>query len=223
MRRRTAYWAAGVVAVLAVAVLTDLPTHASVSYRQGTLRGYLAAVGRDVAPCRVALHDALAAYAGSSAASAASAASGPSGPSAEPRVPLSTAAQFTQQGIEACGFSNTGVVALGTTSPPRQVATPAVARIAHQVDAWAYLDAFTLLQDLKSVISHPGSRGGVAAFDRVLGATEARASLVERLVAAADREAGLPVDPIRLTAVGSLLPRGRLRLPGGARPGRVRP
>lgn len=199
-RRRWRWLWAGVAIAAAVAVgVVDFPVHATNSYRRATLAGYLKHVASDVAQCRVGLHDAVVAYVGSIVGK----------PAVGPGIP----ALFASQGIAVCGFDNAGVVDLGQTQPPRSISTQSIDHIAPQVDAWAYLDAFTLLQDLRQVIAHPHSRSARAAFASELHALSERRQRVRALVSAAEHDTGVRGNPVALTSVVSLLPGGRLPTP----------
>lgn len=190
-------WVVAVVAVLGGVVVVDLPTHATPAYRQATLRSYLEGVARDVAPCRAGLHDALEAFVGTK--------------TGRPRVTTATARTFTEQAITACGFTNAGVVALGSTVPPATVSSPTVVRITRQVDAWAYLDAFNLLQDVKVLLTRPASVSAHGALVRDTRRIESRASRIAQLVRTA---LGSSRAPLHLTPVGPILDRATI---GGVR------
>lgn len=200
-RRWGWWWAAGAAALVIAIVVVDMPVHASAAYRRSTLQSYLRSVDSDVARCRAGLHDAVEAYVGSVLGT--------------PKVPAGVPDEFARQGIAVCGFTDSGVVNLGTTQPPRSITSPAVQAIAHQVDAWAYLDAFTVLQDLRHVIARPGSAAARQALSTEVAALHRRRQQIEQLVARADHAVGAPVASLPLTPVVSLLPGGRLPNPGG--------
>lgn len=200
-RGRAYWWVAAVVVVAVVAVVLDVTTHTTPDYRRSTLQHYLHTVDHDVAQCRTGLHDAVVAYVGTVTGT--------------PTVASGIDGLFTKQGIATCSFTNAGVVSLGSTQPPQVIATPTVDRIAHQVDVWAAYDAFTLLQDLRVVIDHPGRQSARQAFAHELATIQRRRSRVERLVASAERAVGAPARPLALTAVTGLLPGGKLPTPGG--------
>lgn len=204
-RRRTVWWIGGVLAIAAVVVVLDLPTHANSSYRKSALHTYLSGVAHDVAQCRVGLHDAVVAYVGSVTGS----------PSVAGGVP----ATFTRQAIAVCGFADAGVVDLGTTEPPQPVASRVVDRIAHQVDAWAYLDAFNLLQDLRRVIAAPAQRAPREAFAHELALLHRRRARIESLVTSAEHAVGARPRAMSLTSVTALLPHGTLPEAGGPNTG----
>lgn len=199
--RRRAWWVLAVLAVAAVTVLVDLPTHSGSSYQRKTLQGYLSRVEHDVAQCRVGLHDAVVAYVGSITGT--------------PVVATGVPATFAKQAIAVCGFADSGVVDLGTTEPPQQVQSKAVDQIAHQVDAWAYRDSFTLLQDLLRVIAGDGGSSRHELAREVLALHDRRAR-IERLVTSAEETDGAPRRPMRLTRVTSLLPHGVLPVASGS-------
>ncbi len=138
-RARRALLVVLVCAALGALVIVDFPVHASVAYRRSALAGFLATVHQDLASCSAGLHDAVLAYAKAAQGS--------------PAVSAGVPSLFASQAIAVCGFADSGVVNLGEAAPPASVASPIVDRIAPQADAWAYLDAFTLLQDLRRTLS----------------------------------------------------------------------
>lgn len=194
--RRSYWWLAAVAAVALGVVVVDLTTRATNDYRRSTLQSYFHTVDHDVAQCRTGLHDAVVAYVGAVTGT--------------PPVAAGIDSLFTKQAIATCSFTNAGVVSLGSTQPPQAIGSPAVDHLAHQVDAWAYLDAFTLLQDLRVVIAHPGDTTARAAFAHEVAALHRRRARIEQLVASAERAVGAPVRPMHLTDVTGLLPGGRL-------------
>lgn len=190
--------------VAAVAVFTDLPTGATAHYRQQQVTGFLATVHRDVAQCNAGLHDAVAAYAAWQAGDGVAS--------------QSTAATFTRQAIAVCSFTNSGVVNLGNYQPPQAVASPTVDQIAPQVDAWAYLDAFTFLHDLQTLISQPSSAKDRRVASSELAALHARRTRIESLVLEAQRSHHMAARPMDLVQPASLLPGGRFPAGGSVRP-----
>lgn len=193
LRRRGGrrWWLAGAAVIAAVAVLMDLPVHGGAGYRRTQLRSFLAAAHSDVAACSAGLRDALDAYTGWVAGT--------------PNHSRGTAGDFSRQAIAVCGFADSGVVDLGSKAPPRSVASPTVDRIGPQLDAWAYLDAFTLLQDLRTLIARPSSAADRHAVDADLAQLRRRRATVERLVEAAERSRGLPPRPLPLVDATSRL------------------
>lgn len=188
--------------VVAVAVAVDLPSPASSAYRRSQLTSYLSTVHGDVAQCNDGFRDALRAYIGWAAGT--------------PGRTRAVTAIFVRQAIAVCSFTNAGVVNLGTTQPPRAAASSTVDEIARQVDAWAYLDAFDTLQDLKALVANPVSRAPRLAAQRGVTKLAARRGRIDRLVATAEREAGMSPRPFGLIAVADLLPDGRLPRPPGS-------
>lgn len=186
---RARWWlAAGAVGVVAVAVALDLPTGASRSDRQGAFTAWVATVGQDVAQCSGAVHDALVAH-------------------FSPKAGL--ARTYTDQAINDCAFTNSGILDLGGEQPPPDASSPAADRIAPAATRWADADAVGFLRDLLAVISAPGD--ALAERALVVGATklDRERAVVEGLVAAAGRRLGLPGKTIPLVRVGPLLEGGR--------------
>lgn len=189
-------------AVVAAAVVIDLPSPASSTYRRSQLTSYLSTVHGDVAQCNDGLRDAVRVYVGW--------ARGDKGRT------RSLAATFVRQAIAVCSFANAGVVNLGTTQPPRAASSPTVVAIAHQVDAWAYLDAFDTLQDLRATVADPAALAPFRAAQQDLTRLHARRRHIENLVTTAERAAGMHPAAFALIDVATLLPTGTLPPPPGA-------
>jgi hypothetical protein len=182
---RARWWvAAAVLALVATAVVLDLPTRASQGDRQAAFTSWVTTVAQDVAQCSDGVRDAITAHLSSTE---------------------KIAATFTQQATSACTFANSGVVDLASTQPPRDVSLPTAARIAPAVARWAGLDALEFLQDLAAAVASPARAsarrallGGAAALDRQRG-------VVEGLVRSAERELGLPAKPLPLVQAVPML------------------
>jgi len=195
------WWLALVALAAAVAALTDLVTHAGPDYHRAQLRAYLSAAAHDVAQCQAGLRDAVQAYSRWA--------------DGTPGADRATAAVFTRQGISVCGFANSGVVQLTSDQPGRPIASPAVDRIAPAIARWAYLDAFTFLQDLRVAIGHPRPAARARA-ERELAALTRQRERAESLAGVVERAHHLRGAPLRLVQVSSLLPGGVLPAPRGA-------
>jgi hypothetical protein len=183
-QRRIAWWLGlGIAACAAVAVVTDLPTRASSSYRRSDLTSFLGTISGDVGPCNGGLHDAVAAYHDHVAG----------------RLPDSTVRTFVSQGIASCSFANSGVVDLGGVQPPRSLASLHLDGLAPSVDAWAYLDAFSALQDLRDVQRRP-TANAVAAYDREIRLMDRRQRSINRSVEAAEHRLGMRSAPFGLVS-----------------------
>lgn len=191
--------ALALLALVAALVVVDLPTRTTASYRQASLRGYLSTLQGDVAPCGAGMRDAI----------QAAVARLDHQPDIEPGV----AATFTRQGVAACSFTNNSTVNLASTEPPHGLTAKPVTEIAPQLGNYVYVDAFRLLQNLASVLQHPGARQPRIAFSASLGALEAQRARIERLAATAGRAEGLRHASLPLLSLGRLLPAGGL--PGG--------
>lgn len=190
--RRAGWWIAlAVVVVVGVFVAADVTTPSSAADRRASLSSYLSIVAGDVAQCSAGTHDAVIAWTRSLASG----------------VGLGTAKTFTTQAIAVCSFENSGVVALGTTIPARNL-PPVAARIGSGADAWAYLGAFDLLQAMRVAEGAPGVRGDRLAVVRAAAAADSRRRGVEALVVEAERADGSPHRSLPLVQVTPLLPNG---------------
>lgn len=197
------WWLALVALGVALAVVTDLSVHAGGGYHQAQVRHYLSSAAGDTSACQAGLKDAVMAYDGWTRGVAG--------------ATRSVSATFTRQAIAACGFADASIVALGGDFPPRSIASPAMNRVAPQLAAWAYLDAFNFLQDLRVLITHPASNSALAHARAALRELSVRRARVEALTKKAERANGLPARPLRLLRVASLLPGGLPPGPGGHR------
>jgi hypothetical protein len=193
-RRRGLWVALAVAAVLAVAVIIDLPTGASASYRRQALSAYVAADDAYIAQCRAGTHDALVAYVRSTAT--------------VPTVSRSLAETFVIQGISVCSFADSGVVNLGSAFPDRVIASPVVDQIAPALDTWAYLDAFDLLQELKVALAHPADVAVRVEVARDVAAADVQRQRIESLVESAERQMGATAAPLPLVALSPLMGSG---------------
>jgi hypothetical protein len=186
--------AASLVVVVAVAIVSDLPTHTTGTYRQKDLASYVAADNAQIAQCGAGTHDALLGYLRSTAP--------------RPTVSRSLVTTFVNQAISVCSFADAGVVDLGSAFPDRVIASPVVDGIAPALDAWAYLDAFDLLQDLKVAVADPGDAAVRAKVVGDVAAADRQRRRVEALVEAAERQVGAPARPLPLVALAPLMPGG---------------
>ena len=200
-RARTRRWLIGlvVVAFAVTLVVTDLPTHATPSYKTATLRSYLATLQGDVAPCEAGVHDALQAAVAT----------------LEGRSDIrpGVAETFTAQGVAACSFTNNSTVNLASMAPPHSLTATAVARLAPAFGTLVYSDAFQLLQDLADVLNRPRAASPRARFEVALNHFEQQRGRIGRLVAAAGRSTGLKTASMPLFSPRAMLPHGRLPVP----------
>lgn len=185
--RRTLLAAGAVVAVLGVSVLSDLPRTDTPALRRQDLAGFVTSLGAQVAQCSAGVHDALAAYGDATAS--------------PPKLPMSTAASYVQDGIDACSFINSGVVGLSSQQAPRTVLGLGVGSLPAQVGLWASFDAFSMLQDLKVVVAHPGDAAARRRYLAQVSALDQRRARVEQIVTSAEARAGAPRSDLALTEV----------------------
>lgn len=189
--RRRGWVAAGVVVVVvAAAVVLDLPRRDSPALRRQDLSGFVTGLESEVGQCNAGLHDALAAYADAR--------------SVPPKLPVSTAASYVQDGIAACSFTNSGVVGLSSEQAPRTLLPLGLGPLPSQLGMWASYDAFSTLQDLKVVVAHPGDAAARSRYDAQVAALARRRAQVEQTVTRAQVAAGAPATGLPLTAVHGL-------------------
>lgn len=199
--RARRWWLALVALAAAIAVVTDLSVHASPAYHRAQLRAYLSRSVGDTAQCQAGLRDAVTAYTG--------------WVKGTPGRTRGTAATFAGQAVAVCGFANENIVTLASGEPPRVISSPAVAQVAPALATWAYLEAFTFLQDLRALIASPASATARTKVEADLSALAAQRGRVETAVENAERAGHLPPHPVRLLQVSSPLPVPPL--PGGSR------
>ena len=178
------------VVVVAVFVVSDLPTSATARYRRAALRSYVASVFGNVVACRDGLRDALAAARASLGGSAG--------------IAPGLAQTFTAQGIAACSFTSSAIVSLASMAPPHGLSAVSVSRVAPAVTAWAFPASFTYLQDLKAVLAAPGSAGARRTLARAAVTLTARRAAAEGAVARVERAYGVAVRPLALTRAVAL-------------------
>lgn len=186
---RARWWlAAGVVFLTVAAVTLDLPTRASRSDRQSGFTSWMATLEHDVAQCSGGVHDALVVH-------------------FSPRRGL--ARTYTDQAINDCAFTDSGIVDLAGEQPPPDASSPAADRIAPAATKWADADAVSFLRDLLVVISSPSDRSAERALWADGTRLDRERAEVEGLVASAESRLGLPREMFGLTKVQPLLEGGR--------------
>ena len=183
--QRARWWlAAGFASVAVIAVLLDLPTGASRSDRQAAFTSWMATVEQDVAQCSDGVHDALLVHF-----------------SAHVRL----ARTYTDQAINDCAFTNSGILDLGGEQPPADASSPAAGRIAPAATTWADADAVIFLHDLLAVISSPGDSLAERALLTDGARLDRERSAVESLVASVEHRLDLSTKALGLTKVTPLL------------------
>ena len=189
-RRRSWLWAVAVVLIVAVAVVLDLPGRNTPALRRTDLANFISGLDTQVGQCDAGLHDALSAYRDAVLP--------------RPKLPMSTAAGYTADGIAACSFTNSGIVALGSQQAPRTLLPFGVGSIPAQLGLWADYQAFTTLQDLKVVIAEHGAPAAIAIFDTRVAALDAQRSRVEDQIVRAEHRMGAKPSLLPLTDVSPL-------------------
>lgn len=176
--RKPTWWATGAVLTgLAVTVVLDLPRPATQAGRQADLRSFVASVQGDVAPCSAGLHDAMRAY--------------DDALRRPPLLSVGIARRFVQDGIAACTFTNSGIVALGNAQPPRSLASEHLGPLAKESLLWASLDAEAALRQLGDLLAAPTNTSIYAALQRSLHTLAGARATVESQVRGAQRHLGM--------------------------------
>lgn len=177
-----------VVAIVAIAVVLDLPTPVSASGRRADLTAYMRTLRQDIGQCSGGVQDAVTAYRDAQAG----------------RLPASTARTFVSQGIDACSFTNGGMVDLGQIQPPRSLARLHLDSLAGQVDAWGYRDGYAALKALERLLAVPPAPGALAAFNQRVVLLNRTRSSIDATIAGAQRSVGLPARPLGLASISPL-------------------
>jgi hypothetical protein len=193
-RRRGALVAAAVGIVVAGSVAVDVGGSATTADRAGDLRAFTVLINTDVASCNSSLRDSFSAY------------SAVVGGQANER---STAIGIIQGDEPNCTpVSNSDLYDLATTEAPGSLRTFRVQQVATDVVSWTFPNAAAAIQDLGTMLAHPGDthtrddlRSRVKALTHLDGS--AQRSLDSAAVALHTR-----VERLDLGSTGSLLAAG---------------
>jgi hypothetical protein len=136
--------AAGLAAVMAVAVVTDLPQHASRPVEIAGDKSVMSQVNADVGPCSYALGEAFTIY-GDLTAHTLSA-------SDAARVPA-----LLRDDQEACSFVDDSVYQLSTIEVPGSAVGKDLGQLVSSVTLWASSDALSAIEQIQILYSHPSN------------------------------------------------------------------
>lgn len=161
-QRRGVLIGAAAVVVVAIAVVSDLPTTASRGAQIATANAFIAEVNADLSPCDYALHQAY-------------------GIRSDQLDGTMTAADATQvPGLLrddqlACSYAGPEVTDLTNIESPGTAANRPLSQMLATATQWATNDALTAIDDIQSLLAHPTS------------ATDARALAFDTLQLRLDR------------------------------------
>lgn len=144
-RRRGVLLAAGIAAIVAVTVVSDLPQHQSRTVQVSAALGVLKEVNADVGPCAYALHEAVLI-------------------SGDLRSGQLTASQRGQvPGLlrddqAACSFTDDSIYQLSTIEVPGTAAGKTLGALVNTVTLWATSDALAAIEQIQAQSTHrPGT------------------------------------------------------------------
>jgi hypothetical protein len=191
-RRRAVLLSAGVVVVLAVTVISDLPVHGSPAADISAGRSVMAEINDDIAPCAFAAKESFTIHqeqlAGSLTTSDMQAAPG-----------------LLRQDLEACSFTDDSIYELSTIEVPGSTAGKRLGDLVDTATEWSTSDAVAAIGDLETLLSHPNDDNAqldLAAVEQTLASDRAAARAD---VSAADRVLGTRLPEPDIPA----LPRSR--------------
>jgi len=179
---------AAIVVVVAVAVITDLPTHESLASEQAAGNALLTEVNNDVAPCAFSLNEANSIYRDKLA--------GTLTVSDRSRVP-----SLLQDDAAACSFTSDNINDLADIEEPGTGAGKYLALVVNLAQAWTTSDALGAIDDLITLEADPtktAARNDLAARQQLLS-KDRRAALTA--LTDADHYLHGTLTPLQMPAV----------------------
>jgi hypothetical protein len=188
-RRRTPLIVAGVVLVVGISVLSDLPVHASRSANVSSAQSVMKEVNGDLAPCALAAKQAVALW------------------GAEENHTLSASDAAIAPGIlrddqNACSFTNENIYDLSSIEVPGSTAGKHLSALVGAVTLWSTGDALGIIEDIQTLMSQPSDKTALsdlakrerqAAQDR--SQADAQINGADSVLGAAISRPDLPVLP----------------------------
>jgi hypothetical protein len=180
----------GLVALIAITVLTDLPQHASRPAEIAGDRSVMTQVNTDVGPCSYALGESLTIYGDLRAHSLTG--------SESALVP-----GLLRDDQTACSFTNESIYQLSTIEVPGSRAGKDLGQLVNSVTLWATSDALSAIEQIQTLSSHPSNAHAVTQLAKderqlVLDRAQATAEL-----AAADKVLRTNLPALRLVKVAA--------------------
>jgi hypothetical protein len=187
-RRRGALFAGTVAVVVAIAVITDLPTPASRSSQVATANAFVAEINTDLAPCDYSLGEAY----------------GIRADQLKGTLPAADAGQIPsllRDDEMACSYAGPTISDLTSIESPGTVANRPLSEMLSTAIEWSTYDALSALDDIQELFEHPGSVHHAALLVSATALlhrdrTSARASIRE-----ADGLLGSTIDQVDMVAV----------------------
>jgi hypothetical protein len=165
-RRRAALVGAAVAVVLAITIVTDLPVHTSRSADISSEQGVLSELNTDLAPCALAVHEALDIW-GQQSAQTLSAAD------------QATSASLLRDDQNACSFTNQTIFDLSNIEVPGSPAGKDMGDLVATSVLWTTSDALRAIEAVQALMLNRHDSRALASLDKA-----------ERALAA-DRATGL--------------------------------
>jgi hypothetical protein len=141
-RRRAIVVGAAVAAIVAVAVVSDLPQKTTISERVAAEKAVLHAIDADVHPCAFAVAQTFSLYHDETAGGAT--------PSQVARIP-----GLMRDDQDACSYTDGTIFDLSTITVPGTAAGRAVGEAVNTVTTWATSDALAAIEDIQALHSDP--------------------------------------------------------------------
>jgi len=152
-RRRGVLVGLGVAVVLAVAVITDLPSPASRATNIASAAAVIKQVNADIAPCAYSVSEAFTIYGDLTANSL----------TADNRARVPTLLGDDQA---ACSLTNQYIFALSDIEIPGSASGRQLADVVSTVTLWATADALGAIDAIEALSTHPGDVRALAALAR---------------------------------------------------------
>jgi hypothetical protein len=171
-KRRAVLWSAAVVAIVAAAVISDLPEHTSRGDQISAATTVMNEVNGDIGPCVYAVGEAFLIRNQQDEHTLS--------PADAPRVP-----GLLRDDQDACAFTDSYINDLANVEVPGSAVGRDLGDVVSSVTLWASDDALTALEAVQTLTAHPGDASAQAKLSSAVGLLASdRASAVSQLAAA---------------------------------------
>ncbi len=150
-RRRNVLLAACVVVILAITVITDLPSHASRASNIASAAALIKEVNSDISPCVFAAGEAFTIYADQTHNSL----------TASDRASVPALLNDDQT---ACSFTNDSIFSLSEIDVPGSAAGKQLGDVVNSVTLWATSDALGAIDAIQTLSTDPGDNAALGAL-----------------------------------------------------------
>jgi hypothetical protein len=193
-RRRGVLLAGTVVVVVAIAVVTDLPTPASRASQVATANAFVAEINTDLAPCDYSLGEAY----------------GIRADQLDGTVPAADVAQIPsllRDDEMACSYAGPTISDLTSIESPGTVANRPLGQMLSTATQWATYDALSALDDIQELFEHPDSTSDASGLVRATSLLERDRASARSSIRASDQLLDATLDQVDMVAV---------KVPGGS-------